>query len=55
MPASDGFTLTRRDAMKAVENALGGARGGNRSVNIYGNITVMAQGSIVDALEELGA
>lgn len=55
VPASDGFTLTRRDAMKAVENALGGARGGNRSVNIYGNITVMAQGSIVDALEELGA
>lgn len=54
MPATDGFTLTRRDAMRALENALGGMQGG-RSVNIYGNITIMAQGSVVDALEEIGS
>lgn len=56
VPAMDGYTLTRTDAMRALESALGGGGGrGGRSITIYGGVTVIAQGGVLDALEELGA
>lgn len=55
VPRSDGFTLTRRDAMTALKSALSGGNMGGRNITIYGGVTIMAQGGIGDAIEELGA
>lgn len=39
----------------AVDAPAGSSSGGSKRVNIYGNVTVYAQGSVTEALEELGA
>jgi hypothetical protein len=56
VPSSGGYVLTRSDAQKILEDAAngGGSGGGGRNVTIYGGVTVIAQGGIMDAIEEIG-
>jgi phage-related minor tail protein len=49
VPARGGYTLTRTDAM----NALSGGRGGNVTNNIYGGLTIVTEGGVQDALDDL--
>lgn len=52
VPQSDGYVLTRRDAQNIAAQAAGG-RGGGKSLTIYGGLTIIAQGRVMDVLDEL--
>ena len=54
VPQTGGYVLTRTDAAKILQDSVGGGGGGGRNVTIYGGVTVIAQGGIMDAIEEIG-
>lgn len=51
VPQQNGFVVTRTDAMKML--AAGGGGGGGKNVTVYGGLTVIAQGGVMDVLDEL--
>jgi len=50
VPNQNGYVLTRQDAMRAVS----GGNGGGKRITVYGGLTVIANGSVMDVFDELG-
>jgi len=52
VPAQNGYTLTQSDARRILERAVSGENG-NRSVVIYGGLSVIVQGGVQNALDDI--
>jgi hypothetical protein len=53
VPDYGGVVLTRTDAMRLLAGTTQNGNGGGKRVTIYGGLTVIAQGSVMDVLDEL--